>query len=101
MKHVSVTDERGKAWVVYSVDPAWNHCRFLVRAGVGEIVLPRQTLLLGTVPQADSIDVPEISIDIVRMPVDIQAITWRLVRLRDCVRWLEMSGFGRCERTCV
>jgi len=83
-----VVDERGKTWVVYKGDSAWDQCLSLLKLGIAEIVLPREALLYGALPSPDSIDIHDLPIEVVRLSADLQAIVWRQIRLRDCVHWL-------------
>ena len=89
-----MVDERGKTWVVYQGDSAWNQCLSLLKIGITEVVLPREALLCGIFPSPDSIDIHEVPIEVVRLSADVRAIVWRQIRLRDCVHWLAR------ERTC-
>ena len=83
-----MVDERGKSWVVYQGDSAWNLCLSLLKIGITEVVLPREALLSGTLPSPDSIDIHDVPIEVVRLSADVRAIVWRQLRLKDCVHWL-------------
>ena len=103
-----MVDERGKNWVVYQGDSAWNQCLALLKIGVTEVVLPREALLSGTLPSTDSIVIHGVPIETVRLSADLQAIVWRQIRLRDCVHWLAReqtrglkNGWMRWKRTLV
>ena len=89
-----MVDERGRSWVVYKADSAWNQCLSLLELGVTEVALPREALLSGTLPSPASIDIHDVPIEVVRLSADVRAIVWRQIRLRDCVHWLAR------ERTC-
>jgi len=78
-----VVHERGKTWVVYMGDSAWNQCRALLKLGVTEVVLPRQILLYGILPSPDSIAIHDVPIEVLRLSADLYAIVWRQIRLRD------------------
>jgi hypothetical protein len=97
MKQAAAVDDKAKTWVIYQGDPAWKQCRSLMKAGVAEVVLPRQTLLHGTLPALDSMTVHEVPIDVVCMSADVRAIVARQIRLKDCVQWLWLNRISNCR----
>jgi len=88
VKQVEVTDEYGTIWLIYKGDSAWDQCRFLAASGVAEVVLPRETLLQGTLPSPHSVDTFDVPVESVRMSEDVEMIVQRQIRLKDCVTWL-------------
>ena len=85
-------DERGNTWILYDGDAAWDQWQSLSKARVVEVVLPRETLLHGSLPSSDSINIPVVPLESVRISSDVQTIVHRQIRLKDCIQWLAMSG---------
>lgn len=88
MRQAQAVDERGKPWIVYENDSAWSPCQSLSKIGLDEVVLSRVTLLTGALPPPESIDIPDVPIDVVKMSVDVADIVKRAIRLRDCTTYL-------------
>lgn len=88
MKQVTAVDERGRPWIVYEGDMAWEPCRQLQKLGVKEVVLPTDTFLYGRVPEtASSVKLDGLTAEHLTTPA-LKEIVRRTIRLDDCVAYL-------------
>lgn len=89
MKQVTAEDERGRSWIVYEGDTAWDQCQLLLKLGLKEVVLPSETFLSGNVPEkGSSIPLDAATPELVRQSPEIKQLVRRRLRLEDCVAYL-------------
>ena len=81
-----VQDEFGRPWAVFEGDPAWKACQALAKRKVKEIVLPRDFLWYGELSVK-----PATLRALETLECLPSAVVQRLIRLRDCVLYLEIG----------
>ena len=84
---MKVADEFGKVWMVYEGDIAYGLCRPLIRAGIKQLVLPRDALLRGQVPTTDYPKI-QATAAVIRTFPEVKEAVQRRIRLMDCVEFL-------------
>ena len=77
-----VLDEFGDKWAVEKGDPAWDVCRKVLRAGLQEVVLPRDIIIHGIRPNYRPLHT--------NPPVENKDEFLRWGRLWDCARALDL-----------
>jgi len=88
MKQVQAEDERGRGWVIYENDSAWDLCSTLAKAGVAQVVLPSVTYLSGSLPEIEIKRFDNVSAASMRQFPDVATAVRRQVRLQDCLEFL-------------
>lgn len=88
MKRATVADERGRSWVIYENDSAWDLCSILAKSGVSEVVLPSRTLLTGHLVDMEYQWFAATLEDSIKQFPDVATAVRRQVRLQDCVEYL-------------
>ena len=58
-----VRDDKGATWQVSKGDPAWDAVSYLKKVGFDDIVLPRETLVLGEIRRFDPPVTRELPLD--------------------------------------
>ena len=84
-KPVEIRDHLDYPWLIYPEDPAHQHVKTLQNLGLKLVILPRSTILTGTLVEPKA---PNLFAFVGDLTPDIRDIIIRLVRLYDCTRYL-------------
>ena len=95
-KPVVCEDEHALQWVVYEGDAGWPYVHRLVGHGVEYIVLPRSVYIGGTLGAFPSVPSTLATVETDGSP-QLAAYLQRVVRLRDCWKYLEDNGVTRMD----
>ena len=90
-KPVICEDEHALQWVVYEGDASWEFVHRLTGQGVEYIVLPRCAFIAGTLGPFPSVPSTLATVETSGSP-QLAAYLQRVVRLRDCWKYLEDNG---------
>lgn len=89
MKPVMAEDERGRNWIVFEGDSAWNQCESLTKLGVTQVVLPSDVFLSGQLPSHEvGAPLDNVTPELLAASYDLKVVVMRLIRMRDCVAYL-------------
>ena len=87
-KPILCEDEYALLWVVYEGDAGWQFVHRLVGQGVEYVVLPRSAFIAGTLGPFPSVPSTLATVETAESP-QLAAYLQRVVRLRDCWKYLE------------